>query len=194
MPVCSGRQLVVQNDRAVQLQVPVLVDAPTAGPPHRERLQPARRRSAGVGHHLRPGMHLSGQCAPTRRSSRCADASRLPACADVGLPLAQTEDSFGSLLELTWKGTKPIDFGNGVIRKFLEDGDVVTIRGTAARITQRSPAPIMLTDVAPASPTRCSARLLRGQRLPHRLWRVHGQNPAGAAAVNRVPVLGAALL
>jgi len=73
------------------------------------------------------------------RSRRGADASRPAACADDGPPLAQTEDSFGSLLELTWKGTKPIDFGNGVTRKFLEDGDVVTIRGTAARIPQSPP-------------------------------------------------------
>ena len=33
-----------------------------------------------------------------------------------------TEDSYGSLLELTWNGTKELVLGNGEKRKFLEDG------------------------------------------------------------------------
>ncbi len=36
---------------------------------------------------------------------------------------------FGSLLELSWNGSQPIDIGNGESRTFLEDGDTVTIRG-----------------------------------------------------------------
>ncbi|MBI1915763.1 MAG: fumarylacetoacetase [Planctomycetes bacterium] len=40
-----------------------------------------------------------------------------------------TPDSFGSLLELTWRGTRPITLGNGEERRFLEDGDRVTFRG-----------------------------------------------------------------
>ncbi|KAI9313902.1 fumarylacetoacetase [Dichotomocladium elegans] len=39
--------------------------------------------------------------------------------------------SFGSLLELSWNGTKKIDFGNGVERTFLEDGDEVNMTGYA---------------------------------------------------------------
>lgn len=38
-------------------------------------------------------------------------------------------DSFGSLLELTWRGTKPLKLRDGGERKFLEDGDTVVIRG-----------------------------------------------------------------
>jgi len=34
-----------------------------------------------------------------------------------------------SLLERTWAGKKEIDFGNGKMQKFLQDGDRVTIRG-----------------------------------------------------------------
>lgn len=41
----------------------------------------------------------------------------------------ETEDSFGSMLELSWRGTREIDLGNGEIRKFLKDGDEVIIRG-----------------------------------------------------------------
>lgn len=41
-----------------------------------------------------------------------------------------TEESFGSLLELTWAGSKEIHLQNGqVIRKFLQDGDKVVMRG-----------------------------------------------------------------
>jgi fumarylacetoacetase len=40
-----------------------------------------------------------------------------------------TPDSYGSLLELAWKGTRPIDFPNGERRVFLQDGDRVTMSG-----------------------------------------------------------------
>ena len=40
-----------------------------------------------------------------------------------------TEDSYGSLLELCWRGTKPIPFPGGEMRKFLQDGDNVIISG-----------------------------------------------------------------
>lgn len=40
-----------------------------------------------------------------------------------------TRDSCGSLLEITWRGTEPIKLPNGEERKFLLDGDEVTLRG-----------------------------------------------------------------
>jgi fumarylacetoacetase len=40
-----------------------------------------------------------------------------------------TPDSFGSLLELAWKGTKPIALPGGETRTFLHDGDRVTMTG-----------------------------------------------------------------
>ncbi len=39
------------------------------------------------------------------------------------------EDSYGSMLELTWRGEKPIALLNGETRKFLRDGDIVTMKG-----------------------------------------------------------------
>lgn len=39
------------------------------------------------------------------------------------------EDSFGSLLELTWRGEKPLQLPGGEQRTFLQDGDVVTMKG-----------------------------------------------------------------
>ena len=40
-----------------------------------------------------------------------------------------TPDSYGSMLELTWKGTKPIKMKDGTERKFINDFDTVTMHG-----------------------------------------------------------------
>lgn len=40
-------------------------------------------------------------------------------------------DSFGSLLELTWRGERPLRLPNGSERTFLEDGDTVVMTGWA---------------------------------------------------------------
>lgn len=41
------------------------------------------------------------------------------------------DDSFGSMLELAWMGTKPVKMKDGSERKFINDGDTVTLRGFA---------------------------------------------------------------
>jgi fumarylacetoacetase len=38
-----------------------------------------------------------------------------------------TPDSYGSMLELTWRGTRPLALPSGETRRFLEDGDRVTM-------------------------------------------------------------------
>ena len=40
-----------------------------------------------------------------------------------------TEDSFGSMLELSWGGQKPLPMNDGSERKFIQDNDTVIIRG-----------------------------------------------------------------
>lgn len=44
-----------------------------------------------------------------------------------------TPDSYGSLLELAWKGTKPVKLSDGSERKFIQDGDTIVIRGHCER-------------------------------------------------------------
>jgi fumarylacetoacetase len=44
-----------------------------------------------------------------------------------------TEDSYGSMLELAWKGTKPLKLSNGEERKFIQDNDTVIMRGHCMR-------------------------------------------------------------
>ena len=39
------------------------------------------------------------------------------------------EGSFGSMLEISWKGTKPISMPDGSSRKFINDNDTVIMRG-----------------------------------------------------------------
>jgi fumarylacetoacetase len=43
-----------------------------------------------------------------------------------------TPDSYGSLIELTWRGANPISLPSGETRTFLQDGDTVTLRGYCA--------------------------------------------------------------
>jgi fumarylacetoacetase len=40
-----------------------------------------------------------------------------------------TPDSYGSMLEISWRGTKPVAMPDGSERKFIQDGDSVILRG-----------------------------------------------------------------
>jgi fumarylacetoacetase len=53
-------------------------------------------------------------------------------CGDLmgsGTISGPTDDSFGSMLEIAWKGTKPVKMNDGTERKFINDGDTVIMRG-----------------------------------------------------------------
>jgi fumarylacetoacetase len=64
--------------------------------------------------------HTSNGC-----NIRCGD---LMASGTISGP---SPDSFGSMLELAWKGSKPIPMADGSSRCFIHDGDTVKIRGFA---------------------------------------------------------------
>lgn len=42
-----------------------------------------------------------------------------------------SRDSCGSLLELSWGGKEPLALADGALRRFIEDGDTVSLRGAA---------------------------------------------------------------
>jgi fumarylacetoacetase len=44
-----------------------------------------------------------------------------------------TPDSFGSMLEISWKGTKPVQMPDGTERRFIQDGDTVIMKGCCER-------------------------------------------------------------
>jgi fumarylacetoacetase len=53
-------------------------------------------------------------------------------CGDLmgsGTISGPTPDSYGSMLELAWKGTKPLKLSDGTERKFIQDNDSVIMRG-----------------------------------------------------------------
>jgi fumarylacetoacetase len=53
-------------------------------------------------------------------------------CGDLmgsGTISGPTPDSYGSMLELAWKGTKPIELADGTKRAFINDYDTVIFRG-----------------------------------------------------------------
>jgi len=45
----------------------------------------------------------------------------------------KSEDSYGSMLELAWAGSKPLPMNDGSERKFIEDNDTVIMRGFAQK-------------------------------------------------------------
>lgn len=45
----------------------------------------------------------------------------------------KSKDSYGSMLELSWAGRKPLTLDDGQSRKFINDGDTVTMRGYAEK-------------------------------------------------------------
>ena len=44
-----------------------------------------------------------------------------------------TPDTFGSMLEISWRGTQPVDMPDGTERKFILDGDTVIMKGHAEK-------------------------------------------------------------
>ncbi len=44
-----------------------------------------------------------------------------------------TPSSYGSMLELSWKGTKPLKLNNGEERKFIQDNDMVIMKGHCSK-------------------------------------------------------------
>ena len=63
-----------------------------------------------------------------------------------------TEDSYGSMLELAWKGTRPLKMADGTTRTFIEDGDEVIMRGFAEKNGIRIGFGEVRTKVLPANP------------------------------------------
>jgi len=50
-----------------------------------------------------------------------------------GTVSGEAKEERGCLLERTWRGTEPLTLPSGEERRFLEDGDEVTLRGHCAR-------------------------------------------------------------
>ena len=62
----------------------------------------------------------------------------------------KSPDSYGSMLELSWMGTKPVQMKNGSTRKFLKDGDTIFLRGFSQKNGQRVGFGEVETKILPA--------------------------------------------
>ncbi len=74
-------------------------------------------------------------------------------CGDLmgsGTISGPTEDSYGSMLELAWKGTKPLKMNDGSERKFIQDLDTVIMRGHCEKDGLRIGFGEVSTKVLPA--------------------------------------------
>jgi fumarylacetoacetase len=104
------------GDWAYNIHLEVLLQGATMDPPQRICTSNARflywnvcqqlTHHASNGCNLRPGDLLA-----------------------TGTISGPTPDSYGSLLELSWRGSRPLSFPDGSTRTFLEDGDRVTMTG-----------------------------------------------------------------
>ncbi|PKB44633.1 fumarylacetoacetate hydrolase [Cellulophaga sp. RHA19] len=65
-----------------------------------------------------------------------------------------TPDSYGSMLELSWQGTKPVKLTNGETRKFIQDNDTVTLRGYCENNGVRIGFGEVSTKLLPAIPLK----------------------------------------
>ncbi|MCB0515461.1 MAG: fumarylacetoacetase [Chitinophagales bacterium] len=63
-----------------------------------------------------------------------------------------TPDSYGSMLELTWRGQNPLLLADGSMRKFLEDGDTLTIKAWAEKDGLRIGLGEVSGEILPAFP------------------------------------------
>lgn len=74
-------------------------------------------------------------------------------CGDLmgsGTISGPTDDSYGSMLELAWKGTKPLKMNDGTERKFIQDNDTVIMRGYSEKDGIRIGFGEVTTKVLPA--------------------------------------------
>ncbi len=61
-----------------------------------------------------------------------------------------TPDSYGSMLEITWRGTKPVKMPDGTERKFINDNDTIIMKGYAEKGGVRIGFGEVTTKILPA--------------------------------------------
>ena len=74
-------------------------------------------------------------------------------CGDLmgsGTISGPTPDSYGSMMELSWRGSKPLILKDGSERKFINDNDTVILRGHSSKDGVRVGFGEIITKVLPA--------------------------------------------
>jgi fumarylacetoacetase len=125
----------------VQALAAARVAAPPQDPPVQSYLHESRRSTFDITLTVRLNGHLVAQppfaglyWTPAQQLAHLtANGARLRT-GDLyasGTVSGPDRDQRGSMLELSWNGEQPIELPDGTSRAFLEDGDRVTIGGTA---------------------------------------------------------------
>ena len=116
---------------------------PTAAGSAAAALPRRRRRPLGPGHRARGAAQRSADQLPAVRRMYWTAAQQLAHMTVNGASLrtgdlyasgtvsGPAKDQRGSLIELSWDGTEPLELPDGTTRTFLENGDVVTLTATA---------------------------------------------------------------
>jgi fumarylacetoacetase len=74
-------------------------------------------------------------------------------CGDLmgsGTISGPTPDSYGSMMEISWRGSKPVTLKDGSERKFIQDNDTVILRGYSSKDGIRVGFGEVITKVLPA--------------------------------------------
>ncbi len=107
-----------QKDATYDIQLEALLQSPTMDAPHVSTRTNFKHLYWSIAQQL--AHHTVGGCN--------LQPGDLLASGTISGP---TEDSRGCMLELSWRGANPIALPNGETRKWLEDGDALTITGWA---------------------------------------------------------------
>ena len=98
-----------------------------------------------------------------------------------GTVFGPDRSSRGCLLELTWRGNEPIELPGGEVRRFLEDGDEVVLRGRATAHGHRG---LGFGECRGRIVSTTRTRERRAVKQPSARWGAHGDGlqPAALAA------------
>ena len=123
-PLAYLRDARDQEEGALEVELEVLLVTPCL----RERGLPPHRLSVGNTRHM---YWTVGQLVAHHSSNGCN--LRAGDLFGSGTLSAPTPDGYGSLLEITEGGQRPVRLASGSTRTFLEDGDEVILRARARR-------------------------------------------------------------
>lgn len=125
-----------EGDKHVDIQLDVFIQ-PESGEPHRVSHSNYKHMYWNMNQQL--AHHTVNGC-----DIHCGD---MMASGTISGP---TPDSYGSMLEISWRGTKPVQMPDGSERKFIADGDTVIMSGYSEKDGVRVGFGEVSTKVLPA--------------------------------------------
>ena len=130
--------LKTQGDRNLDIELEVFLQPESEASP----LRVCRTNFRGIYWNMNQQLaHLTSNGTNLRAGDLCGS----------GTVSGPAPDSFGSMLEICWNGTRPLTFPGGAVRRFLEDGDTVVMQAHAERDGIRVGFGELRTKILPAT-------------------------------------------